>query len=138
MTTDVPNELWTSLETAKYLGIKQNRLISLASKGFIPGSYKAGPGPHADWRFDADKILAFKLVRDERSEKIAGMLNIQDAANFLRYNKEAVRRLTRLGRIKAIKDGDGPKAEWRYAKADLVQFLVSRSKSTNNEERADA
>jgi len=64
----LPKELWISAETAKYLGIKQNRLISLANKGLVPGSYKAGLGQHADWRFDADKIRAFKLKRDERRD----------------------------------------------------------------------
>jgi hypothetical protein len=138
MVTYLPSELWTSAETAKYLGFKQNRLILLAGKGLVPGSYKAGPGLHADWRFDADKIRTYKLMCDERAEKVAGMLNIHEAASFLKYNKEAVRRLTRLGRIKAIKDGDGPKAEWRFTKTDLVQFLVTRTKSDNKGEEANA
>jgi len=42
MTTTLPNKLWNSTETARYLGVKQNRLILLAGKGMVPGSYKAG------------------------------------------------------------------------------------------------
>ena len=118
--------------------LTQNRLLLLAGKGLIPGSYKAGPGLHADWRFDADKIRAFKLKRDERAEKVAGMMNVLEAADFLKYTEESVRRLTRQGRIKAIKDSDGPKAEWRYAKVDLTQFLVDRSKSDNYGEGTNA
>jgi len=68
---------------------------------------------------------------DERAAIVAGMMNIHEAANYLLYTEEAVRRLTRQGKIKAIKDNDGPKAEWRYDKADLTQFLVDRSKSEN-------
>jgi hypothetical protein len=134
----LPNELWTSAETAKYLGLTQTRLLLLAGKGLIPGSYKAGPGQHASWRFDADKIRTFKLLRDEHARKVTGMMNIHEAAEFLKYTKEAVRRQTRLGRIKAIKDGDSSKAEWRYAKADLTQFLINRSKSDNNGEGSNA
>jgi hypothetical protein len=118
--------------------MRLKRLISLAGQGRVPGSYKIGPGLHADWRFDADKIRSFKQVRVDRAARIAAMMNVKDGAKFLKCNMETLRRLTREGQIQGIKDDDGSRAEWRYAKADLVQFLVSRSESNDNEKGATA
>jgi excisionase family DNA binding protein len=135
---NLPDELWTSAEAASYLGMRLKRLISLAGQGRVPGSYKIGPGLHADWRFDADKIRAFKQMREERAARIATMMNIKDAAKFLKCNLETLRRLTREGQIQGIKDDDGSRAEWRFAKTDLVRFLVSRSESGDKEKGAAA
>jgi len=130
MTTDnLPNEFMTSAEAARFLVLDIERVVYLAGIGKIPGAYKVGPTDKlAEWRFDVEKLKAYKKMREERKAELAGMMTAAEAAKFLRMNEEVIRRLTREGKIKAHKDDDGPRAEWRYAKEDLMKYLVPRFK----------
>ncbi len=123
--TDTPEQFWTTAETARYLEISVAHLIALAKIGKVPGAWKAGKSDRrADWRFDSRKIKTYKQMRDERKAQLSNMLTVEQAAEFMRFNLETVRRLTRQGKIKAYKDDDGPRAEWRYAKEDLLAYFA--------------
>lgn len=124
MTDNSPKELWTSAEAAEYIGMDQDRLVNLARIGKVPGAWKGKSDKRADWRFDVEKIKAYKRMRDERAAKLQNMMTVAEAALFIRYSPETIRRLTRQGKIKACKDDDGPKAEWRYAKEDLLAYFA--------------
>jgi excisionase family DNA binding protein len=119
----LPDEFWTSLQAARYLGIKSSRIIHLARIDKIPGAWKVGDNKGAEWRFEPEKIRQYKQMREKRKADLEGTMTVAEVAKYLLVNPETIRRLTREGKISAHKDDDGPKAEWRYREEDLLTYL---------------
>jgi len=129
----LPNELWTTKQVAKFLGITEKLLLRLSTKGNIPGGFKLGAGPQGEWRFDADQIRKVKQQYDEEETKYADMMTVAQVAKYLQMNPAAIRRLAREGNLKGVKEhfGTYPQSDWYFQKSDIRNFLTEKRKKNN-------
>jgi excisionase family DNA binding protein len=59
---------------------------------------------------------------------------ITNIANYLRVKPETIRSWARAKKIKGIKLGEGPKADRRFAKTDVMAFVDSLQNVASIEE----
>ncbi len=126
---DLPKELWTTRQVAKFLGVRHNVLLKMVDKGRIPALKVGRDSARAEWRFNADVVRKAKREYDDNEAMCAGMWSVAEVAEYLQMNQESIRRLARQGQLKGIKMHHGyyPQADWRFDPADIRAFLVEKT-----------
>ena len=98
-------------EAADYLGFHEERVRRWVREGKLPAQ-KIGQ----KWRFRPEDLReALEAKEEPPREARPRLLTVMEAAEYLRFHPEHVRRMTREGRLPGRKIG----AEWRFRPEDL-------------------
>ncbi len=107
MTMDIvlPDELWTSSQAARTLGISEETILRMTSRGELPGAIKTRFGGKGQWRFNADEIRRLKRRLEDDQAWCETAMTVAQVADYLKIDAESVRRLARQGRLTGRKIG---------------------------------